>query len=215
MRLRVVLSCAGAATVLVLIGFALRNTASPHRSAAGSDEKQQGVTAADAPTPAMRVQVTSVDDPRVADLESRLRALEERVPPEAPAGPSAVVPSAGTQEEAERASTLAHERWVDRFRGEGADPSWAPSAQASLQSELHDLGEQVGARVQAVECRTTLCAAEVEWSSFAAVGRSSAELVQHGYTENCAKTIYTPPPDDPTAPYHATLFFDCEQFRTR
>ena len=117
-------------------------------------------------------------------------------------------------EEAQRAAEQAHQRWVDRYDHETTDPKWAPGASRSLGLELEQLGSNMGFRSVGTTCKTTMCAASLEWPAFGGnVSTSVKRLVEHMYEQNCARTIYHIPPPDPSGPYRLTMYFDCENSR--
>jgi hypothetical protein len=116
-------------------------------------------------------------------------------------------------EEAQQREEEAHQRWASRYEHEAADPRWGPDAARSLSDELHGLESRMAFRATGVTCKTTMCAADLEWPDFARVAGETRTLVQHMYEQNCARTIYNPPPGDPGAPYRLTMYFDCETAR--
>jgi hypothetical protein len=183
--------------------------------------------AAPAPSVDTRVEVAAHspepgDALRIGNMEERLRALEARssAAPPAPmaSASSAAIAQSAPMSEDERAEHARqdHQRWVDRYQGEGADPSWAPSAARSISSELGRIGGKMGnATVVQTTCKTTMCAAELEWPTMEAAFKSGAGIVEHMYEMPCARELRHPPADDPSKPYRATLYFDCESSRAQ
>jgi hypothetical protein len=154
------------------------------------------------------------DDLRAQVLETRMAQLEERIAHDA--GPSVQVPPRAddaSPEDETAAEERRHAKWVQRYESERADPAFSATAARSLRTDLRPLAEAAGFQITDVDCRTTMCAAKLEWPTFAGVRQAARDLVIHTYHTNCAKELHFPPPEDPTQPYGATLFFDCESFR--
>jgi hypothetical protein len=155
-----------------------------------------------------------VEDNRLVLVEERLRALERRATDQvAPAQQPKTPAEPASAEEEVAIEARAHQKWISRFEQERPDPAFAPSASRSLRADFDSLATGAKFRTVDVDCRTTMCAATLEWSSYADVRQSTNDIMGHGYDINCAKEIYFPPPDDIQKPYQATVFLDCEQFR--
>jgi hypothetical protein len=176
--------------------------------------------AADSGNPPERVTTTqyytntSTSDPRVSEIEQRIQALEARPSGEHPANPArpAVSPRPSDEDARQRAERN-HARFGDRFVQEQVDPAWGASTSKSLANEFGRLGQSMGFKAISVECHTTMCAAELEWPNSESAARGARAVVEHMYSQNCARTIYRPPPTD-DGPYHVTMYMDCERART-
>jgi len=96
---------------------------------------------------------------------------------------------------------------------EPRDAPWADSTARSLSTEMASLSAAGHFSVTGVDCKTTSCKAGFRWPSYAAATETSSQLLNHMYEANCTHTILLPPPPDPTAPYDATMLFDCEEQR--
>ncbi len=207
-----VFSAAGVALV-VTMSIVVSNRQTSHE---GSFSSLAGeLPAAAVPAIALPGVVTVDSDPRVDGFDQRLRALEARLAGQAASaegGPSSL-PSHLSLEQEAVAARKAHVTDVDRFSHESEDPRWAPRATQTLRSNLSDLAPALGARATSVSCRTTMCAADLEWPSFSEANRGINEMVKHAYALNCARSIFRPPPEDPSQPYRVTMYVDCEQAR--
>jgi hypothetical protein len=151
------------------------------------------------------------DDPMITVLSRRIQALESRQPR---ADDSSSPPQRRQRSEAEideARATFHQTHWVDRFNTEGRDAAWAEKTERSVHDEIaRTLGSVGAARLLDVACHSTMCAANVEWSSFASVADDARKLAEHAIREHCVKELAYPQPDDTTAPYQATLYLDCE-----
>jgi len=108
-----------------------------------------------------------------------------------------------------------HEERLSRHREEAIDAAWARPTETALAADLEDLGHTSLFSVVRVDCRTTSCAAVLEWASYGdSIGRSLLP-VTHFYSVNCARAIYLPEPENERARYQATLTFDCNDLRAR
>jgi hypothetical protein len=143
-----------------------------------------------------------------------LAALEGRTaaPDKTPAPASAPTPP--SPQEIAQHNAAAQAALVARLEREGSDPHWSPGATASFKSDLGKTQAiQTGAVVKDVTCGTTMCAAQIAWNDYASAKKDYKSLLTEKYDLNCKRTVYVPPPDDPSAAYSATLFLDCESFR--
>ncbi len=104
-----------------------------------------------------------------------------------------------------------HEHAVD---SEALDPKWAPQAKGAFESDLAGMSKSSDFKVLDVQCKTTQCRATIRWKTYSDTLATSSRLVESGYSTNCAKTIFTPPPENSDMPYEATVFYDCTSVRT-
>lgn len=103
---------------------------------------------------------------------------------------------------------------LSQFKSEGVDSAWSRTATASLTSDLQKLTEGRTMTIASLECRTTVCLATVHWPSYDDARKQGPDLVTFGYGVNCDRRVFALPPDDPKAPYDATLVFECEGLRS-
>jgi hypothetical protein len=168
-------------------------------------------------TSAVEVRVhTQSNDPRLAQ---RMAAIEEQLaargelPPEPP--PAEMEEPPIDPAEAEARAVVRRETRAASFAAEAVDRSWAAEAGRSLAADLAGF-EGSSFRAGPVDCRTHVCRTELTWDSYAAARAEAKHVVQHGYTVNCTKEIFTPEPEsDPEAPYTATFYLDCSKQRAR
>jgi hypothetical protein len=96
---------------------------------------------------------------------------------------------------------------------ERSDPRWSPATAKALGQELSPLAQAGGFELRGVECRMTMCVADLDWPDYATAMQHEQELVQHGFAANCARFGATLPSNDPTLHYQSKLIFDCEAWR--
>jgi len=166
------------------------------------------VTIRDAPMPSAIV--AAIDTETLANLDQRLRALEGNGATRTPR--EASVERGRTEKDAEEAQVQAHQDCVDHFESEARDPRWAARTEQNLRTELGDI-KLGGAQLAQVECRSTTCAATMEWPTYSAVRPDASKLVLHNYQENCSRELAVPPPDNPEAAYTAVLYLNCTKER--
>jgi hypothetical protein len=116
----------------------------------------------------------------------------------------------GSDGERAAAAARTHESWVARYNQEPRDATFAVSAAQTLRDELSHLEEEDDFKTVGVDCRTTMCAGHLEWSSYANVQKTAADLARHFFRLTCSKEIYVPPPAGLREPYEATVFFQCD-----
>lgn len=99
-------------------------------------------------------------EPAVADAEPSVPAIAPPTEPddEANAAPPDTADSAQAEEEAEVEAHLA--RNEERFVAEPRDPAWADGARTKIEGFLQ-APDGAGSKLSSVECRTSLCRAEV------------------------------------------------------
>jgi hypothetical protein len=142
------------------------------------------------------------DSARLAGLEQRLNELERQGAPQArPPEPS---PAEAQQR---------FEARVRRQQAEPVDPSWAKSTNSLLQADVLKQATGKSFRLNRVDCRTTLCSAELEWPSTEEADREYLSLVHFPYKANCGRTLVLPDPASVKGALHAQLLFDCESWR--
>jgi len=157
------------------------------------------------------------NDPRISALEQRLSILEAK--PEQEAGIPSETPAAKllppSREEAE--AELAKEK-TDLFAkvaSDPIDPSWGPKAGRDLRQNLEAAASSEGFEIRNVECKTTVCSAELQWPTYQDARTARDRLLTNPYSLNCTRTIFLPRPNDETRPYGSSLILDCEEFRAR
>ncbi|MGK3990845.1 hypothetical protein WME99_47805 [Sorangium sp. So ce136] len=143
------------------------------------------------------------------DLKQRLSALEQRDEQQ----------DSGQKGSEERAEMPDPEEWKARKEDHHReviaaherateDPEWAPQTRASLLNEIRTVGSG-SFDVRDVDCRTTTCAAVLEWNNYEEALGSWSTAVEHNYDVNCAREILLPEPSDRSAPYQATMVVTC------
>ena len=143
-------------------------------------------------------------------LAGRVRALEQRAPAAGAEAPAAPDPDVAAKDEQKWAAQL------DSHKREARDERWATHASAALSKDLGAVLPGIESKPQLVdvECRTTTCAATIEWPSYADAHASAQRLVMGPFgSENCDRTIHL---SDAHADgrYQAVMLFDCEGVRS-
>ena len=100
---------------------------------------------------------------------------------------------------------LAHER-------EPLDARWAASTTSSLDDSLRGLAAGVGCDVKRVDCRTTTCIADIEFTSYKQARTGWQPLVTHFYGLKCAtELLLETVPQNWSAPYSSHVLWRCQR----
>jgi hypothetical protein len=118
-----------------------------------------------------------------------------------------------TPEEARAANLKWWEETKMQFEREEVDTKWAETTNQLFESDLAGLIEGSGFSMVYTECRSTQCAAVLEWTSYSEAIQGYAELLHHPYQANCARHTLLPAPSEKDAdqPYQMTIIFDCSE----
>jgi hypothetical protein len=204
----------GASAIGVVVGLVLGRGWTPDRSVPSTYTR---MTMEDGPpSNSPRGSGPAFDDmaSRMGALEKRLGAVES-TPKVAPSAEPAPPPGPPNPEEMRAQTAKVQADLLARMNTEGVDPRWAPRAESSFAHDLQTLGEGHDFVVRHVNCRTTMCSADIEWpngSSTGAPPRITDVVAQH-YEVNCQRFGRIAQPDDPSGNYTAKVIFDCEQER--
>jgi hypothetical protein len=162
---------------------------------------------------------TEADQKRVRALEQRLLELERQTEAEQAHEDQASEHEApAVPPEQARAELLAE--WQDQLDAHETEPrnaKWAPAAEASFQHDLEQLATRgQGYQIAKVDCRSTTCAAQLEWSDFNTAVHGYEGVIGQRYGINCATRIQLPEPGEGQLDqkYRATLLFDCSEATT-
>jgi hypothetical protein len=99
---------------------------------------------------------------------------------------------------------------TQRLQAEQRNESWAPAAERSLRADLESFGVEGSFKVGSVDCKATVCAAQIRWKSYDLAHLHYRELATHRYALNCVRASYSPaPPAGFTGPYSSRLLLDC------
>jgi hypothetical protein len=193
---------AGGSISFAVVSMARTTAAPAEASDQGAPETQPAERVA---TPVLTQ--GSTETAALGSLEQRMIALERSLA------------SASTTEEeppdpdAARAEIIAsHAAAIDAHWQERSDASWAPRATDATHRDLEGIAVQaeVPFEIMDVDCRSTTCLAELEWSSYGAAVGGYPDLLHHAYALDCARRIVLPEPatshDDR---YRASLVIDC------
>lgn len=145
---------------------------------------------------------------RLAELEGRSTEEDAGANDRPPAAP----PSVPSPEQELKVVQARHEEWKALHAAEVRDATWAREEETAFNVALGATAERGGYKVVGVDCRTTLCTAELEWPSFTLASSQYAHAL-HVEVPGCESAILLEPPVDPSRPYRATARYDCEDAR--
>ena len=157
---------------------------------------------------------STATDPRVAELEARLKALEANAPHKKDRSP--------TESATDRTKVYEHEIavWNSHLAdhdAEPVDPKWAAQVGPMFDADFKQLSSDLGIAAGAPDCRSKTCTVAVEWPTYGDAVDGYGELLHHEYGVNCQKFIVLPnPPDgkaaDQVASYSARILFSgCQE----
>lgn len=143
-----------------------------------------------------------------------------------PSGPSR--PEAGPDEARAEAPEDAQARVISEkeaqqtwFEKEQVDTYWARLATRSFQADLESLKElealkESGFSIQTLECKTSVCKAEVTFEHPRFAREGAAAIAHKNYATNCGVAVYALPaePSHADSPYPAEVYFDCTDLRS-
>jgi hypothetical protein len=101
-----------------------------------------------------------------------------------------------------------------QFQSEYTDSKWSDGATKSFREDLG--GARVHSRynVVGVECKMTLCLANIRWNSYHEARKYWESLMHESFRINCGKEIFLPAPENLDVPYQSQLYFDCTTARS-
>ena len=195
----------GAGVLAGIITSIIVRVSTPHDSAPQPARIEPTVPAEQAPRferPEVR------DDGHAFDkLASRVRSLEQRT----------TTPDASGDFDPEQLAAKDEQKWsaqLDSHKQEVRDERWAARASTALTNDLSGLLPKT-ARLITVDCRTTTCAATIEWNSYAEAHDNVRRMAVGPFpSENCDRAIHAPLPQDPNVAYQNVMIFDCEGVRS-
>ena len=120
---------------------------------------------------------------------------------------------APTPAESEALDQQLHADLIQQHRYQAVDASWARPTERRLLSGLSELAVEGEFSVGRVDCRSTLCSAELSWPSYD-LARSHFLRVVEAPVPGCTRRITLPPLDDCTSTCDVTLIVDCQPLST-
>jgi hypothetical protein len=208
-----------AVAIAALGGVVAGTLIGPRLFAGQRDDRPAGVDVSPA---AVSADQDQAHRQRLAVLEARLARMEaaklagdvapQPIAATTGAGAEPRPPDLSPQAVRQRLHTLSADRRA-RHDSEPVDPTWARVAEPGLQADLARLATTDGGAtfvVQGVQCKTKSCAAELRFPSFGSADATASQLLHQLYSQPCARTVFAPEPDDPSAPYTLTLYFQCD-----
>jgi len=151
-------------------------------------------------------------DLRISRLADRLKLLESADTPDkdtsanhATTETDRIKPS---REERRNAREEVLSNFRARFQSEPVDSQWSQAAATAIEADVITMGHD-GERFEAisVDCRSQLCAIEVEWPSRQEAINTASDLITHSYAYNCSRHYFLSETDE--IPYRSTVFLDC------
>jgi hypothetical protein len=171
------------------------------------------------------------DEAAGAELEQRIRRLEALGRGASAAGTEETEKADEAEgadlpdppEDIEEHKQAVEQRFAQRVEEHFAEPEdrgWARPTERVLESDFQKgvLARAQNATLVEVSCKTTTCAATVEWSGYDKASAAWSELLHGEYSVNCGREIVIPDPPEGTPPdatYRATLLLDCEEARIK
>jgi hypothetical protein len=150
-------------------------------------------------------------DPRFDDLAARLARIErEKAAASTAASARPLLGTEVTAAESKQFHLREKAEQLARHASEGKDAKWAPAANKAFNDDLTKLGKSVGFTVGAVDCRTTICTADVQWAGYSDAARTYKHLLYYPYAVGCSRYVLLDDPSDPKASYSTQVVFDCE-----
>jgi hypothetical protein len=171
-------------------------------------------SSASAPAPIEVREVSPADDRRLSALEGRLRQLETSAAAGARPANSVARPETRSANFSELPGI--EKKWDEeihaKYNEEGSDPKWGTQAAHAIQAKLLDKASHGTFAIGDVNCKTTMCQANVSWPTYAAARKEYRRLVPLAGIP-CATHISVPEPEHPEQAYAATMVLDCEDWR--
>lgn len=116
-------------------------------------------------------------------------------------------------EEVRERALSAWESQLSRIDQEPVDPSWARDKESALSSHIQSLAQRAGFRLLQAQCKTRSCSATMEWTSYADAMKHYSVVLHETSQSQCRRKIMLPEPENPSAPYQATIVLDCARER--
>ncbi len=104
-----------------------------------------------------------------------------------------------------------HRAAVREHDAQPIDRDWSLPMARSLTSTLSRLGTTTGFRVASVDCRTTLCVADLDWEHYNAALGHYGDVLHDRSPGGCSRETILPPPSGASGRYRAEVIFRCER----
>lgn len=139
-------------------------------------------------------------------MNRRVRQLESSGLADVPSAPPPEAPPASFYHER-------HDRAIRQHDAEPVDRAWGPQTTEVVRVDLEKLAPRGQFQLMNVDCRTTTCAAVVQWPSREAAIAGYPWLLQLPVRANCERSIVLPEPTSGNGDVQATLLLDCNGWR--
>jgi hypothetical protein len=158
------------------------------------------------------------DSAKVRELERRLASLEHAAKDEpnaaSSAEPKADAPEPNPGDDQPSSVTRNLEAAKANHANEARDPEWADATTRSLSQDFAVLQREAGGfDTISVDCRTTLCRADIAWKSRMEANDNWEQVLHHRYQANCRRIVLLRSEPDGSGAQHADLTFDCAGWR--
>ena len=100
-----------------------------------------------------------------------------------------------------------------RLDGEPADPGWAPRAAKLLNEDFHNLGSNGSFQVNAVDCKTTTCVADIAFTDHYVAMTHWKEILANHFSVPCGVRMVLDGEGNGAEPYPTRVLLDCEDAR--
>jgi hypothetical protein len=149
--------------------------------------------------------------------ENRLRMLEHRLADvaravEARPEDDSLPPE--VEEERVRLREHAMMEWrqaLEEHEAQDVDANWSHEVGLRFADDIEAFASDGAFLVSKIDCRSTSCTAQLEFTSFDDATRHFATLLTARYRENCGTKTLFEEPQDPAAPYAVTMLYDCSE----
>jgi len=152
---------------------------------------------------------------RLAELESRLDDLPDSGDGQLPDDDALYDAPVPDDAEARDEMLAQWQDKLDRHDNEEIDEAWSAEATPRFETDLETIAGDAGFTTLDVQCMSSTCSATLKYESFRNATQGFADLLHHHYEENCTTEILLPDPEDPKAPYVATILYDCADARAQ
>jgi len=108
-----------------------------------------------------------------------------------------------------------HHKALDLYAQEGSDPAWAPATEKTILADLKTAASAGGFDVRTVNCRTTMCVADIQFPTYGNARTGWSRLMGAPNQSRCAfEIVLDPAPSDTGTPFSTQMLYNCEKIRS-
>lgn len=111
-------------------------------------------------------------------------------------GEDAVKPREQAESSDDRSRLETWQRKLEAHDAEPIDGSWAQEWSAALHGDFSQIAEGTSLTVESIDCRSSTCAVELAWPSYADALSQWRNVLVHPYAANCARDILLAEPSE-------------------